>query len=278
MKLRSQTALPSTRTLLAMAAALACLATTAHAQVLLISDSFDRGDGTTPLNGSSPDVGTGTWVEADDGAPFNTSSASYNGTNGYVFGGSDGSTHSIAELAFTPTNGNIYTLSAVLTISNPNSNNWMSLGFDNGSALSSDHEYGLGAFYATGPWLQLSGVASGNLSANGGAAGSGAPTSTTTSGYADETLTITLNTTNASDWTASFSAAGGTSFATFDLGSSESANISDILIGSQSQPGYFQNVTLTEQAETVPEPSTWAMMLGGGALLVGIQRMRRKQF
>jgi hypothetical protein len=249
------------------------LGSLAHADTTLISDSFDRGDGTTALDGSTADTGQ-TWTGVyDGGSPFVTSTASQNGIAGYTLGGNDGSSHNISELAFTPTSGEIYTLTAVLSITSPNAppSNWIALGFDNGTALQYG-TYGYGAYNATGPYIQFSGQDTNNLVAH--TSPTGTSTTGSSGGITDQTLSIVLNTSNASDWTVSFEE-NGTVFDTYDYGASDAANISDIMIGTQQQPGYFQSLSLTEAAAT-PEPATWALMLGGLGLLAGIQHLRRK--
>lgn len=99
---------PSTKT--TTLAGLALAAGSLQAAVIYSDIFSDTGN----LIGSSPDLGVGTW----------TGSTQWNedGITATISGGDDGS----AFLAFTPTDGNIYTLSA--TVSVP-STGWLALGF-----------------------------------------------------------------------------------------------------------------------------------------------------
>ena len=95
-------------------AVLTALVLVPQAQAMVIF-SHDFSVGAANLNGTPVDVGTGNWVAA--------TVFSQNGN----FGGNPGS----ATLAFTPQNGNLYSLDATLTGITGNGN-WVAMGFANG--------------------------------------------------------------------------------------------------------------------------------------------------
>ena len=100
------------------------LITSAHAAILF-SDDFSAGTGN--LNGNPPDTGSVDWVAT----PTN-----------YLADGTIGGTEAgPATLAFTPTNGLVYTLDASFS-GITDDGNWIPFGFVNGQGTSSSSSGG----------------------------------------------------------------------------------------------------------------------------------------
>ena len=215
----------------------------ASAQVIY-QDNFNR---TGDLNGSTPTVGGNAWSSADwttDGSAAVPTAAGW-----------------MAILPFTPATGNVYTLSASMNPTVPaDSSSWFVLGFTNRNATDnwftatqgsasiaarvSNDEYQ--DFYFNGP----------------GPAGFG-----TVGSYAAgaHLYSITLNTTalNSANWTVSYSVDGTQVIAPTALGYTPTINYVGFGSG-DATGGTIDNFSLT----VVPEPSTYALVVGGIATLL----------
>lgn len=171
--------------------ALACVAlaaVTAHADTTLYFDDFTDVNNpdiaTTNLHGTTPDttIGTNTWI-ANTVWKADGTTASVNST------GADNS----AFLAFTPTTGKVYTLSATLDVPTGgfSSGVWAALGFSAGTTTE-------GNFYAdpnnTSPWILYRKGGSMTSFTGPGTGGSANHAATGT-----QTMTIVLNTQGSQD-------------------------------------------------------------------------------
>jgi hypothetical protein len=134
--------------LLTVFAGIICAGSAAQAATTIYSETFSNGSVGTPsaLNGSTPDITTAaaTWV---------ASRWSENGTTGTIVTNGNNTTNTSdddsAFLAFTPVAGNVYTLSATMTVpAGGNTNGWVGLGFAATNTTT-------GSFWANGtaPWL-----------------------------------------------------------------------------------------------------------------------------
>ena len=266
-------------------AAAACigLASTASAAVIY-QDTFSGGSNTTPLNGAAPTTDNGpstTWT-ANTYAVWSDS-----GYTNYTLDQS-GRTRDSAYLGFTPTSGQIYTLSATLTItsvdtSNAASSDFVAIGFP-GNIQAGTNSLGNVSTLNTGwdwptnisnldvsPWILLAGNGSGYYFIGPDEAGGGASFSSAAVGDANN-IAITLNT-GANAWT----------FQVFDNGTAVSpvvsfaTNPTMTAIGFQNAGviGTVGNFELT--SSPVPEPATLGLVaLGGmGLLLIGRKRAAR---
>lgn len=242
-------------------AALAGLAAAPASAATIYSETFSApwegatNDGTDPLNGTTPDVttGTNTWTAAT-GFKENGSIAATGTTKG------DAS----AFLAFSPSSGFVYTLS--VTATDPtglNTTGWAGLGFTNDNDVSNDvgiHEN----TNAASPWMLYR--QNGAVVTFDGPGATGA-TSTAEGAYSGtQTLTIVLDTT-AAQWTAEWFI-GATSLDTVTYTTTD-PSITHVGIGRGAGAGTtFSDFTLT----AVPEPS--AALVGGLGLLVLLRRRR----
>ncbi len=242
----------ATAALAGLAALPALAATTIYSETFSSPWEGPSNDGTDPLNGTTPTVtlGTNTWAASDwrenGTAPTSTS------TN------DDDS----AFLAFTPTGGAIYTLSATLTQpSGGSGTGWAAIGFTGGNATTA-------SFFnnSAAPWMlwRPSSASAANEvttflgTGTGGGASEGAFTGTAT-------FDIVLNT-EATAWTAEWFV-NGTSVRTETYGTNPT--ITHIGLGRENgQSSDFSNFSLTQ----IPEPSS--ALLGGLGMLALLRRRR----
>jgi hypothetical protein len=246
-------------TIVPVVAILALLSPLPSSAAVIYQDSFARiGD----LNGTAPDV-------VDTGAATWTATLHQYGRDNFATNGSAAVSAGIptAFLPLTLDLTSIYTLT--LTVNNPvsNGNNWLALGFLAGHPNDISGGFN-GGSNAPSPWV----LQTGNGGAQGFSPGFGG---TSVTPGLDHTYTITLDSATGAS---SISVDGGLAFASGTLSSTQLSSISGVGFGSNFAEGStFRNFILTDNVvvAAVPEPSTWAMVLGGFGMLVFFQRMRR---
>jgi hypothetical protein len=237
---------------------------TAGAQTTIYQDS---------LIGTGNTLGT---VQVSSGTLGGSAGATWGGGGwtATASGAQTSSTPPMQYLAFTPQSGEIYTLSANIGSVDPtNVYPWIDLGFLTSTTLNS---WGSFMNYNTsGPGLQLRQYGPLDLfSSAGNQTGGGSINNllAEVGGTQGGLYSITLDTTNGSDWKYSFSGPGITT-TTYDLGAP--TNIVAVGFDAGSYGGGF-TATVSNFALTasVPEPSTWAMLLGGLGMLTMFRRRR----
>lgn len=250
-------------TVAALAALALAVGTTTHASTILYSDNFS-GDVADNLHATTPDttIGTNSWIahtnwKADGSIALGT------GTVVTDFQPQD---HN-AFLAFTPTTGLIYTLSA--TLAKPTGNiagMWAGIGFTNdtlGTAAGNNSQSFFAGTNAASPWM-LYRAPLNEIAAFGG------PLATNGSGNLSpytgaQTLTIVLDTTGLA-WEAEWFV-GAASIHTFTYVTNPT--ISYIGLGRENGAGAdFSSFSLT----VIPEPTT--ALLGGLGMLCLLRRRR----
>jgi hypothetical protein len=224
--------------------------TSVASAAVIYQDDFNR---IGVLNGSEPTITT-------EGNQWRSSNWTTDGSAATVSAGG-----LMAILPFTPVTGYVYTLSASMNPTTPaGSPSWFALGFTGRNATDNWFAGGPSSasifarvsndvypdFYALGP--DTGGI--GNLG-----------------NYADgvaHVYSISLNTTaiNSADWTASYSVDGNQVIAPTRLGYNPTINY--VGFGNDATGGTISNFSLT----VVPEPSTYALVLGGIATLLLIRR------
>lgn len=254
--------------------ALVGLAGTASASNTIYQDNFS-GSASNPLNGTSPSVNaTGAAWTADTGWRADGSqTAADAATNG----------SSDAYLPFTPSSGNIYTLSATMSPSLTSGSNWFALGFVGSfsSATSTtggvaNNGDGVNAWFGdsgsgqlnAGPWLLMNSGWNGEDPNESYFPGPGASGAVNFTGKSGDTVAIVLNT-QSSAWT----------FQVFDNGTnvspvipfSSNPAITGVGLG-QFAPavGSVSNFSLT----SVPEPTTLGVFAIGGLGLLLLKRRK----
>ncbi|MGC9261493.1 MAG: PEP-CTERM sorting domain-containing protein, partial [Phycisphaerae bacterium] len=263
----------------AAVATLGMVASTSMASAVIYQDNFS-GTSTTPLNGAAPTVDNGssaTWT-ANTYAVWSDS-----GYTTYALDQS-GKTRDSAYLGFTPISGQVYTLSATLTITGVDSapgNDSLDIGFPGNiqagtnplggtSTLNTGWDWpaSISNVYAS-PWVLLNASGGGTYFTGPYTEGSGTMSSTAAVGSANN-IAITLNT-GASAWT----------YQVFDNSNAVSpvvtftTNPTITAIGLQNAGviGTVSNFSLTDVA--VPEPATLALAAAGGLVLLLLKRRRR---
>jgi hypothetical protein len=225
--------------------------TSVASAAVIYQDDFNR---TGVLNGSaSPTIAEQgvTWFSANwetDGSAAKPTAAGW-----------------MAILPFTPATGNVYTLSASMNPTSPaGSPNWFALGFTGRGAT--DNWFG-GAQNSASIFARVSNNAYPDFYAQGpGTGGIG-----NLGNYADgvaHLYSITLDTTDLdpANWTASYSVDGTQVIAPTALG--YNPVIEYVGFGADATGGTISNFSLT----AVPEPSTYALVLGSIATLLLIRR------
>jgi hypothetical protein len=240
-----------------LAAVLALLTLPAQAVTVLYSDDFS-GDGTANLNSTTPDttIGTNTWTAntniKDDGSAAAVASAD-----------------AAAGLAFTPTVGKIYTLSATLAAPTGGSTSgpWFAFGFTDVFSTTSVPQ----ATYTA--WMLWRSTADATVANRGDInlyrlstteAFPGNPAADGVTGT--QTLSIVLDTTTTL-WSIEWFQ-GATSLGTMDY--EVNPTISNVFVGRNAGAGFnLDSMSLT----VVPESSS-AILLGFGSLML-LRRRRR---
>ncbi|WP_309396337.1 PEP-CTERM sorting domain-containing protein [Cerasicoccus maritimus] len=245
------------------------IALPASASTTIFFEDFSGAAG--QLGGQAPTIGTGTWS-----------------TPTYVEKSGSGSSNAIQgastnSLAFTLEAGNIYTLSADFRAQSPSSTSskYAGIGFFNETSPT------FTAFPSLGPETPWMFLRTQNNAANQGDM-SLRPLGTDISGYSaidssfDVTVTrnysLVLDTT-ASEYTLSLFVDDVQYGSTFTYSEAESIGLLSSITGvgfttsTSSAPGViYDNFSLT----SVPEPSTWALILGASTLAIAIIRKRRR--
>ncbi|MBC2592646.1 hypothetical protein H5P28_00070 [Ruficoccus amylovorans] len=239
---------------------LTSLATKSQAQTL-IHDDFNRGSVTLPedLNGSAPttsSLGSITWLsqnwETNGSAATDTSSSARN-----------------AFLPFNPSTGNIYTLTATISMETTDSN-WIGIGFSNGAATDTqlygapNNSQGI-LFRGDGQvrYVGTNGTAGDGLSGNPLSSGLGKTVS----------ISVILDTTE-ENWVMSYAINGTPVTGTYTFNVNPTINY--IGFGSYTNAtGFVEDITLTTN---IPESSTTTLILAGAVLGLMLIRKSRKAF
>ncbi|MCC5842419.1 MAG: PEP-CTERM sorting domain-containing protein [Opitutales bacterium] len=263
MKRSPQTKLTSTLSKGAiLISAFACASVTAFAQTTIYSDSFAR---VGNLLGSAPDVrpGSETWVAAAGGRTTDGSILTFTTDRGNAF------------LPFTPAEGNIYELS-VSARTNVTNTAWLALGFMQPGANIGGGGAGNFAFNSSAggyAWALIRGNgATVTFAGLGGSENQGGDPEGTYASGTFHTIMIRLDTTNP-QW--SYQAfVNGNAVAdafTYPLGGNPIIGA----VGLSTAGGTTVNWDFDDfQLTLIPEPSTYAAIFGGFALL-GLVLLRR---
>ena len=238
--------------------AFVALAGTASASIIY-QDNFS-GLATTPLDGAAPTVDHGTstvWTAGGTNGPGNGAGAGvgWQDNGSTSFSGNSGG----AYLSFTPSSGNIYTLTAKL---DPTAGNYLALGFvkspNTTNPVNGSGGYGWALVGPGGGGQVFTGPDTSN--SNGGFTG--------TSGV--NTVSIVLNT-QASAWTyqvfdnAVAAEASPTAFAT-------NPTITAVELGNSDSTGQFSGFELS--SASVPEPAPLGLVTIGALGLLLLKRRR----
>lgn len=245
----------------AAVAGLALLSGPIHGATIF-NETFSDGSVATPsaLNGSTPDQTTG-------GAKWVASDWVENGSTGTIGTINDGNEDDSAFLAFTPLAGNVYTLSATMTVpTGGNTAGWVALGFAATNTTT-------GSFWANGtaPWLLWRPANATNANQVVTWLGPGTSTTTPTNSASEgaytgtQTFSIVLDTT-ATAWTTEWFI-NASSVRTETYGTNPT--IGHVGFGRENGiTTAIDNFSLT----VVPEPS--AALLGGLGLIALLRRRR----
>jgi len=239
---------------LALVGLLAVGVTTSSAQTVIISDTFASSGA---LNGKAPDTDTYSAVNWTAGSDFTGNPGTYTSLGG----------NQAATLAFVPTSGNVYTLTLTVTLNGAGSYFWA--GFSTSGlatqnlAVATDIA-GIGVTPTGGVYTVHDGSTLGGNNLSGG------PSAGT-----QAVLKLVLDTTGAS-WKASYFV-NNTQFGSIQTLTATSSSF--IAMGGQLNNGTtasLSSITLTTPTAT-PEPSTWAMLIGGLGLfaLVFVKRAKK---
>lgn len=259
--------------LVAAAAALTLAVGSAHAApVVIYQDDFSGGTG--DINGVAPDTAPGaeTWVASSQ---FNADGSIANIGAAGIQGGS-------ATLAFTPTNGLIYTLDASFTGINGNAN-FLALGFVEGQSTTNTFEDRFISGNVIGKaWMIVRGdndpnpnVAFLGINDGGSNAGNsdGDDFSPAVEGSAVDFRVVLDTTGGAGAWTATWFAKLATD-ATYSEVRAEATLLDETIdaVGiAKSNDGITGTITSFSLTSVVPEPSSLAL-LGLGGLLIARRR------
>jgi hypothetical protein len=239
----------------------------ASAQTLIISDTFM---GTGALNGTAPTVdnySSDTWT-----APTMTNGNEYLLTSTGLEAGLNNAQQGTAYLPFTITSGNIYNLS--VQISNLTGATYGGFGFTAGTPGSvNDSPSTTSPAQNTVAWALATVPSRSNTVDLEAGPEQTTLAATQTNAFTTTPITadIVLNTTG-SQWTLSLLLNGSQIGSTFTYTTNPA--ITDIFVGNSASNPTFSDLTLTETA--VPEPSTWALIIGGLAMSVFLPLRRRQ--
>jgi hypothetical protein len=244
------------KALLLASAVLLAFAGDASAQILY--QDFTSGTpphGAVYLGGTYPNpdkLSTAGTTPPTPPAKWSANGNAYTYGNSASLSGNNFNTGGTASLPFVPVAGIIYSLSANISVTNGSGSGYAALGFTSSSASPSTPLF---PYLGPEPYLQLDSYNGGVQTNAAGVMSTPFPASST----AGDEYTIVLNT-QATDWTVAFYQ-GLTQLGTTYTYTTNPV-INDIAIGADAyDTGTYSNLTL------IPEPSTWAMMLGGLALL-----------
>lgn len=259
---------------LSIVAASAALGSATCSAALIYQEDFSGGN--TALNGTTPDVGSATWVA---GTGFKENGA-YTGVTGGTLGQS-------AWLPYIFESGNIYEASLTISLTPAASTSWFALGFTvrdplltspmSGTDLAGPGAMGWALLRQNGNWIAFNGEGTNPQTVGIGGSGSSSPSPFGTS-VSNATIRLVLDTRGSNyvldlyinnvhlDLTGT-----GLSY-TF---ASNTAPFKGVGIGSSTNDlGTFEQFTFSTIA--IPEPSSIALLaLGGVAAVVGLRRMRR---
>jgi hypothetical protein len=259
---------------------LALCASSARAAVTIISDPLT---GSGALNGSAPLVDT--YNPTDTWNAYNGSATSYftrGATNTtmtatnvqFLNGTANPAAPATADLMFSPTAGNLYTLTATFTLGTGTNGEWLPFGFTGVDSNTLTYSAA-----SNGPWMLIRTTATNSGSQNAGDLQlfpTGTSSSQAVTGVnsgvtgSTETLSIVLDTTQP-QWAASWYENGsqlGTTY-TYPAGSNPTS-ISAVEFGEYWQAsGSVANFSLT----TVPEPASLSVMAIGA---IGLLTRRRR--
>jgi len=245
------------------AAVVAALVIAGSTQAATIyEETFSDGSVGTPidLDGSTPDTTTGanTWVASDWQENGSTATSA---TTGSLNTSAD---HN-AFLAFTPAAGNVYTLSATMTLPvNGDGAGWVALGFADTNTTDET------SFWAndTAPWLLYRPNSEVVTFDGPGVSG----TSASEGNFAGPiSVSLVLDTT-ASAWTAEWFIDGSSVRGPLTYGTNPTINY----VGFGRENGNtsaVDNFTLTDNT-VIPEPASLALLGLGGLALFGVRRRR----
>jgi hypothetical protein len=264
-------------TFLLATALLLAFAGGARAQILLYQDFDGPAEAQTYLVGTSPSPDQLSTAGTSPATPPATWSASGNAFTAGTYGEVAGNSNTIgatASLPFVPVDGNIYTLTANIAVTQGSGSGFAALGFTSSSASASSNFYAL----APGPFLQLDSY--NGMQTVSGVTNSFAASPNPGGNYTGTQYSIVLDT-EGTDWTVAFyqglTQLGTTYTYTNTPGNPATDNpvINDIAIGTDTyDAGVYSNLTLTDLAPAAPEPST-CMLLGlGGLALFMVRRLR----
>jgi hypothetical protein len=217
---------------------------------VIYSDSFS-GSSATELNGSTPSITTGgaTWIASGEWLA--------DGSVSTTFVSPEVNTDVVAYLPFTPTSGNIYELSLTGLTVTGSSTGWVSLAF-----LQNTDSFGFFGTKTNPSIIRRS------------SAQTYFPSSYTTFGSSTGSIRIYLDTREA-NWTTALLLNGSTTPDSIFTYTSGNPNINYIgMTGTTDGSGTLVGNAYNFQLQTIPEPSTYAMLLVGGAGLMLVIRRR----
>lgn len=256
------------KTALLIAAVLLAFASGAQAQIILYQDFAGPAHAYVYLGGTYPDpdlLSTAGTTPPTPPAKWSANGNAYTYGNSAALSGNEFNTGGTASLPFVPVAGTIYTLSANIAIPVVLSGGaYAALGFTSSAASPSTL-----LFPSLGPepYLQLG--SSGGVQTNA----AGASNTYTPSPTAGDEYSIVLNT-EAPDWTVSFYQGGIQLGTTQTYTSGNNPVINDVAIGADAyDTGTYSNFKLS-QAATIPEPSTYMLLVLGGVTLWIVSRRR----
>jgi hypothetical protein len=273
--MKPKKSLPSSFDLLSLVA-LALAVPAANAATVIYEQSFTPGAGTTALNGTTPTTGANNWVAA----PVFQADGDFTEPTAGVS----------ATLAFTPTDGLVYTLDASIRNLSPTANaaaaenDWVALGFAKGQSTATGNDHRFISNNVIGKaWMLYRGVNTAGTLANvahlGGATAGNSSSANWTGSLATTygggiDMRVVLDTTGGSgNWTATWFAKLPAS-GTFTEVRAETGLVNEDIdsVGlAISNPGFDGDLTYFSLT-SIPEPS--AALLGGLGMFVLLRRRR----